>query len=97
MRYLLVLKLYANDSLTLYVCFQIHSTNTSLSSGMQLTYLCKAKTLSQIKSTLGSIPPLADVSHIALPTLRPEKPTYNAAEIHSENLPYLNLSSSRIS
>ena len=72
MRYLLVLKLYANDSLTLYVCFQIHSTNTSLSSGMQLTYLCKAKTLSQIKSTLGSIPPLADVSHIALPTLRPK-------------------------
>ena len=33
--------------------------------------LCEAKTLSQITSVLGSIPPLADVSHIALP-LRPE-------------------------
>ena len=37
-----------------------------------LTDLCEAKTLSQITSALWSIPPLPDVSHIALPTLRPE-------------------------
>ena len=36
------------------------------------TDLCEAKTLSQIKNALGSIPPLADVSHIASPKLRPE-------------------------
>ena len=38
-----------------------------------LTELCEAKTLSQIRSALGSIPLLVDISHIELPTLLPER------------------------